>query len=127
MPSTFPPILITSVITLLIYSITFSIYKRKSSRKFFTMPLLLLMTCAVITLLMAAYAEKYVKMYIVAPICIGSLVAYPVFSSAILVRKAPAGKKRWLFFILGVISSILYSTALLHLLSISSHTTLKGN
>lgn len=121
MPATFLPILITSVVAILIYSITFSIYKPKRRRKFSIMRLLLLMGYVVITLLMAAYAEKYVKMYIVAPICISSLAAYPVFSSAILVRMAQVGTERRLFFTLGLISSILYSAALLYLLSISAH------
>ncbi len=106
-----------SIVALLIYSITFSIYKRKRER--FSFPLLLLLViCVVITLLMAAYAEKYVKMYIVGPIYMFSVFAYPALSSALLVRKtAQYGKQRLLFFVLGVLSSILYTAVFLLLLN----------
>ncbi len=82
------------------------------------LPVLMLIAYVVITLLMAAYADKYVKMYIVGPIFIGSIFAYPAFSSAILLRMmAQPNKKRWLLFASGLISSIFYIAVFQHLLN----------
>lgn len=111
MTETLTPVLITTAFALIIYPVTFSIYKKRDKSRTAMAWAILLAVYVAINLLIAAHTPHDMNL-IVGALLLLNLFLYPIFSSSILASLIPKhSNKRVLILVLGILSCAAFIAA----------------